>query len=315
MKVVITDCTFESFAEERRICERGGHELVILQCKTPAEVLAQTGEADALFVQYVSITEAVLANLKRCKVIVRYGIGINNIDLAAAKKHRIPVCNVPDYGIDEVADHTTALTLALLRQIPFLDHAIRHGQWPAATPTPMLSCRGLCFAVAGAGKIGRATLERMRVFGCKLAAYDPYVSEAELKALGVEKVSLDELFSKADVLSLHLPLTDETHHLVNRDRLSAMKPSAILINTARGGLVDTHALAEALANGKISQAGVDVFENEPLEMNHPLRTCPNAILTPHIAYYSVASIVRLQRFAAEEVERALQGKPLRCECR
>jgi len=216
MKVIVTDCNFESFAEEQAMCDRAGYELVILQCKTPDEVIAQCADADALFVQYVEINESVLASLKRCKVIVRYGIGMNNINLAAAKKYGIPACNVPDYGIDEVADHAAALTLTLIRQLPFWDKAIRSAQWPSAAPARMLSCKGMCFAVAGAGRIGRATLERMRVFGFKLAAYDPYVSEKDLNAIGVEKLSLDELFSKADVLSLHLPLTEETQHLINR---------------------------------------------------------------------------------------------------
>jgi D-3-phosphoglycerate dehydrogenase len=314
MKVVITDCNFAEFGEEEAMCARAGHALEILQCKTPEEVVARAADADALFVQYVPITDAVLAGLKRCKVIVRYGIGLDNIDLAAAKKHGIPVCNVPDYGIDEVADHAAALTLALLRQIPFFDASIRAGRWPSETPAPMLSCRGMTFGIAGAGRIGRAVLERMRVFGFALAAYDPYVSEADLKALGAEKLSLDELFARADVLSLHMPLNAETRHLVGRARLRAMKGHAILINTSRGGLVDTHALAEALDAGEIGHAGLDVFETEPLEDGHPLRKCRNALLTPHVAYYSAASIVRLQRMAAEEVERALAGKALRCKC-
>jgi D-3-phosphoglycerate dehydrogenase len=314
MKVAISDCNFASFGEERAMCDREGHKLEIFQCKTPEEVITKAADADALFVQYVPITESVLASLTRCKVIVRYGIGLDNIDLSAAKKHGIPVCNVPDYGIDEVADHAAALTLSLLRQILFLDGAVRAGHWPSATPTPMLSCKGMTFGVAGAGRIGRAVLERMRVFGFNLVAYDPYVSGEDLAALGAVKLSLDDLFVRADVLSLHLPLNADTRHLVDRGRLHAMKKHAILINTSRGGLIDTRALAEALDAGRIGHAGIDVFENEPLEPDHPLRARKNAILTPHIAYYSAASIVRLQQLAAEEVARALAGKPLRCEC-
>jgi D-3-phosphoglycerate dehydrogenase len=314
MKVVVTDCNFESFSEERVICDRNGWTLEILQCKTPAEVIAKARDADALFVQYVPITDEVLAGLKNCKVIVRYGIGLDNIDLAAAKARGIPVCNVPDYGIDEVADHAAALALSLLRQLPFFDASIRRGEWPSAAPKPVLSCKDLCFAVAGAGRIGRAALERMRAFGFKLGAYDPYVSASALEALGAEKLSLDDLFARADILSLHLPLNAETRHLVNGERLRTMKRQAILVNTSRGGLVDTRALAEALDAGVIGHAGIDVFEREPMEADHPLRTCRNALLTPHIAYYSAASIVRLQRFAAEDVERGLKGLPLRCEC-
>jgi D-3-phosphoglycerate dehydrogenase / 2-oxoglutarate reductase len=314
VKVVVTDCNFESFAEERAMCERNGWSLGIFQCKTPAEVIARARDADALFVQYVPITDEVLAGLARCKVIVRYGIGLDNIDLTAAKARGIPVCNVPDYGIDEVADHAAALALSLLRNLPFFDAAIRRGEWPSAAPTPVLSCKDLLFAVAGAGRIGRAALERMRAFGFRLGAYDPYLSAGALEALGAEKLSLEDLFARADILSLHLPLNAETRHLVDRGRLRAMKRSAILVNTSRGGLVDTRALAEALDAGVIGHAGIDVFEKEPLEADHPLRKCRNALLTPHIAYYSAASIVRLQRFAAEDVERGLKGQPLRCEC-
>jgi D-3-phosphoglycerate dehydrogenase len=153
----------------------------------------------------------------------------------------------------------------------------------------------------------------MRAFGFHLAAYDPYVSEADMKVLGVEKLSLEDLFLRADVLSLHLPLNAETRHFVIGSRLRSMQRHAVLINTSRGGLIDTQVLAEALDAGTIGHAAIDVFEHEPLEMDHPLRTCKNALLTPHIAYYSAASIVRLQRLAAEEVARALNGRPLRCE--
>jgi D-3-phosphoglycerate dehydrogenase len=315
MKVVVTDCNFAGFDEERAMCAREGHTLEIHQCKTPEEVVACASDADALLVQYVPITDAVLGALARCKVVVRYGIGLDNVDVPAANRRGISVCNVPDYGVDEVADHALALTLSLIRQLPFLDGEVRAGRWPVSTPTPMLSCKDMVFAVAGAGRIGRATLERARAFGFRLAAYDPHVSATDLAALGAEKLSLEALFASADVLSLHLPLTEETRHLVDGNRLRAMKRHAILVNTSRGGLVDTRALAEALHAGVIGHAGIDVFEGEPLEPNHPLRACRTALLTPHIAYYSAASIVRLQGLASEEVARALSGKPLRCAVR
>ncbi len=313
MKVVVTDCNFTSFAEEQQMCERAGHELTIYQCKTVDEVIEQAADADALFVQYAPITEAVFARLQNCKVIVRYGIGVDSIDLAAAKQHGVAICNVPDYGIDEVADHAAALALTQARQIPYFDRAIRQGEWPAATPTPMLSFSDMTFAALGAGRIGRATLARMQAFGFNCAAYDPFVSAEDLAAINVQKLSLNEVFAEADILSLHLPLIEQTQHLVNAERLKAMKSNAILINTSRGGLIDTHALADALQRGEIAHAGIDVFEAEPMEADHPLRECWNAALTPHMAYYSAASIVRLQRYAAEEVERALKGEALRCQ--
>ena len=313
MKVVVTDCNFESFAEEQAVCDRNGFDLVIHQCKTAEEVIEHCSDADALFVQYAPITAEVLANLKNCKMIVRYGIGVDTIDLEAAKANNIAICNVPDYGIDEVADHAAALALTLARQIPYFDGAIRAGEWPAGTPTPLLSLSDMTFVALGAGRIGRATLERMRAFGFKLAAYDPFVSAEDLQAIDVEKLELDEAFEKADIMSLHLPLIKETEHLLNAERFKSMKNSAIVVNSSRGGLIDTKALAEALRVGEIAFAGIDVFEAEPMEADHPLRDCKNAALTPHMAYYSAASIVRLQRYAAEEVERCLKGEALRCQ--
>ena len=313
MKVMVTDCNFESFAQEQTMCQRNGFDFSIFQCKTEEDVIQNCQEAEALFVQYAPITRNVFASLNRCKIIVRYGIGVDSIDLEAAKEFGVAICNVPDYGIDEVADHAAALALALARQIPFFDQSIRAGDWPAATPTPLLSLSDMTFTALGAGRIGRATLDRMRPFGFKLAAYDPFVSAEDLKNLGVTKLELDDVFAQSDIISLHLPLIKETQHLINTEKLKKMKSNAIVINTSRGGLIDTHALASALNEGEIAFAGIDVFEAEPMETDHPLRRCKNAALTPHMAYYSAASIVRLQRYAAEEIERALKDEPLRCQ--
>lgn len=312
MKVVVTDYTFESMAQERQMCERNGYSLEIEQCRNAQEVLQSAHDADAILTNFAPIPDEVLAGLKNCKVIVRYGVGTDNVDLEAAKRHGIPVCNVPDYGVDEVADHASALTLSLVRQLPIFDRSIRSGNWPAIGRSPILSCKEMMFAVVGAGQIGRATLERMKVFGFRLGAYDPFVDAQRLTSTGAEVLSLDEVFETADVVSLHLPLTGETHHLVDSSRLRTMKKTAILINTSRGALVDTVAMAEALQTGEIAYAGLDVFESEPMEPDHPLRQCDNALFSSHIAYYSKHSMLRLQQFAAEEVERALKGETLRC---
>ena len=313
MKVVVTDCNFASFEQEQIVCDRNGFNLEIHQCKTPEEVLAVSADADALLVQYAPVTADVLKGLKNCKMIVRYGIGVDTIDLEAAKENGIAICNVPDYGIEEVADHAAALTLALARQTSYFDNSIREQSWPATPRIPMHSFAEMRFTVIGAGRIGRCTLDRMRAFGFKLGAYDPFVSTEDLKAIGVEKMELDQAFSESDIISLHMPLIEETHHLVDMERMKTMKPTSILINTSRGGLINTKELAEALKNGEIGHAGIDVFESEPMEADHPLRECRNALLTPHMAYYSEESIIRLQQYAAEEVERALKGESLRCQ--
>jgi D-3-phosphoglycerate dehydrogenase len=215
---------------------------------------------------------------------------------------------VPDYCIDEVADHTVALALAHARQLIQIDMRTRAGVWKIIPDKPMPSFSEMTFATAGYGRIARAVLDRARAFGFKLAAYDPYVAPPSDR---VAPLSLDELFLQADILSLHVPLTPETKHLVNAVRLAQMKPTAILVNTARGGLIDTTALAQALQAGTIAAAGVDVFESEPLEENHPLRKCPNVLLTSHVSWLSEQSVPKLQLLAAQEAVRALKGEPLR----
>ncbi|HEY3333009.1 MAG TPA: C-terminal binding protein [Capsulimonadaceae bacterium] len=310
MKVLITDHGFPNVDRERAVIESAGHELTIAQVKTPDDVAAVAADADALLVQWATIDRSVIERLSKCKVIVRYGIGVDNVDLVAAKEHGIPVCNVPDYCIDEVADHSVALGLALGRQLRLIDRRLRGGVWKLTSEGPMLAFREMTFATLGFGRIARAVLDRARPFGFRLAACDPLVPDAAFEAAGVDRVTIDELFAQADILSLHAPLTDETHHLVNASRLRTMKPTSLIVNTARGPLIDTHALADALQSGGIAGAGIDVFDPEPLETDHPLLKCENAILTSHVAWCSATSIHVLQRKAGEEVVRGLHGEAL-----
>ncbi|KXX69592.1 C-terminal binding protein [Flammeovirga sp. SJP92] len=314
MKVVISDCNFAgAFEEEKKVCDRAGFNLEIYQHKEEDKIIEVAKDADALLVQYGIYSDRILSQLNNAKVIVRYGIGVDNIDLEAAKKYGIAVCNVPDYGIAEVADHAASLAVSLGRQLPFWHNSIIGNQWPASTPTTLKSFSDMNFVVLGAGRIGRETIKRMQAFGFKCYAYDPYVSQAVLSGMNVQKVELEEAIKMADILSLHLPHTPETHHLINQERLSKMKPTATLINTSRGALIHTKELADALNQGEIANAGIDVFEAEPMEGDHPLRTAKNILMTPHISYYSEASVRRLQRYAAEEVERTLNGEALRCQ--
>lgn len=309
--VLITDHGFPNLRHEEAILGAAGARLVVAQCKTPGEVIVAASNADALLVQWAPVNAAVISSLTRCAVIVRYGIGVDNVDLAAAKARGIPVCNVPDYGVSEVAEHAVSLALALARQLPQIDARLRAGTWKIVPDRPMPSLREMTFATAGFGRIARAAHAMMRGFGCRRIACDPFVAAAEMEAEGVAKVDADELFAQADILSLHLPLTAETRHFVNASRLAAMRKTAILVNTARGPLIDTVALAQALHGGAIAGAGIDVFESEPLPADHPLRTAPRALLTSHVAWYSESSIPRLQKLAAEEVVRGLRGEPLR----
>lgn len=310
-RVVITEHGFADVESERRIVEDAGFALDVAQCKTADDVIEAAQGASALLVQWASISRQVLESLPDCKLAVRYGIGVDNVDLDAARELGVAVCNVPDYGIDEVADHAVSLALALGRQLPALDKRLREDTWKMAPVTPMPAFADMTFGTAGFGRIGREVLERARGFKFHLAAYDPFVPDEAFEHAGVQRLSLDDLFAQCDIISLHLPLTAETHHLVEAARLQKMKPHAILVNTARGGLIDTVALAQALQAREIAYAGLDVFEDEPLPSDHPLRDCDNALLTPHVAWYSESSVPRLQRFAAEEIVRGLRGEPLK----
>jgi D-3-phosphoglycerate dehydrogenase len=309
-RFVITDYQFPSIEAERSVIEGAGGKLVAFNCKSEEEVIAASKGADALLVQFAPITQAVIQSLSNCKVIVRYGIGIDNIDVDAARLRGIVVSNVPDYCVDEVADHTFALTMSLARQLPAIDQRVRNGTWAIVPPRPMRASRHSNFVTIGYGKIAQAVLKRAAGFKFNLAIYDPYLpADAELPD-GIRKLGLEEALRVADILSLHAPLTKDTKHLIDSVSLSKMKPNALLVNTSRGGLVDTVALAASLRAGQIAGAGIDVFESEPLEENHPLRTCPNTVLTSHVAWYSEASGQVLQRMAAEQAVRSYFGQPL-----
>lgn len=310
-RVVVTDHGFPNLRHEEDVVAAVGGELVVAQCKTPEEVLTAARDADALLVQWAPVPAAVIGALTRCKIIVRYGIGYDNVDLAAAKARGIPVCNVPDYGVHEVAEHAVSMAVALARQLPAIDARLRAGTWKITPDRPMPSLRDMTFATAGFGRIARSAQHMIRGFGGKHIAYDPYVPADVMAMEGVEKVEVADLFTRADIISLHLPLSAETKHFVNAERLAEMKPTAIIINTARGPLVDTVALAAALHRNQIAGAGLDVFEAEPLPADHPLRTAPRTLLTSHVAWYSESSIPRLQRLAAEEVARGLKGEALK----
>lgn len=307
--VCITDYGFANIDSERQIIEAVGGELRSGQCKTPAEVIALCAEADVVIAQWAPINAEVISALKNCKGLVRYGIGVDTIDLKAAATAEIPVANVPDYCIDEVADHTLSLALSLVRQLGTTDARVRSGEWSITPPAKnMPALRKMTFATAGFGRIARGVLSRAVAFGCKPAAYDPFVPAEVFEKAGVTKLSVEELFAQADILSLNLPLTDETRHFVNASRLASMKPHSIIVNTARGGLIDTRALADALTKGTPFAAGLDVFESEPLEGDHPLRQAPNALITSHTAWFSADSVGELQRLAAEEAARRICGK-------
>jgi D-3-phosphoglycerate dehydrogenase / 2-oxoglutarate reductase len=313
MRVPVTDYTFPTLEPEQAVLSKIGATIEGHQCNTEDEVIAAVGDARVILAQFAPITRRVLEHLGKGAAVVRYGVGVDNIDLKAAKEVGVKIAYVPDYCLDEVADHTTALLLALLRQLPILDRAVREGRWDGIQiAKPMLPLNQVIVGFIGFGRMGQAVLTRLKAFRCTFLIYDPFLQADKANDLGVSVTDLDTVLKSADAITLHAPLNEQTRHLINAQRLVLMKPSAVLVNTARGGLIDPVALSNALNMGQLRAAGLDVFEKEPLPQDSPLRAARNLLLTPHLAWYSETAIERLQRLAAEEVARFLQGQALRC---
>ena len=315
-RIVITDHTFPGLPGTEEAARATGAELVVHRRGGDEATLAEmVSGADAVLVQYGDLTRTVLSALPTGGLVVRYGIGVDNIDLGAAGELGIRVANVPDYGTDVVADHATAMLLALCRRLPWYDRQVRTRGWfDAAEAGPFPSLAASTIGLLGGGRIATAVADRLRPFGCTVLAYDPYADREVLAGHGVEVVdTLEELFTRSDGLSLHAPATPATHHSVNAERLTLMRPHAVLVNTARGTLVDSSALLDALDHGTISAAALDVFEEEPLTADSRLALHPKILHSPHAGFYSTQSLERLERLAAEEAARHLLGQPLRCE--
>jgi D-3-phosphoglycerate dehydrogenase len=309
--VAITDHVFPSLEPEQRVLAPLGADLRPAQSKSEEEIIALTQEADAVLNCYAKMTSRVIEALKRCRIIARYGIGVDNVDLAAASKAKILVTNVPDYCVDEVSDHALALFLALARQITTADGKVKAGAWDVVSHAGIRRLRGQTLGLLGFGKIAKALAAKIQPLGMKVLVYDPYLDAALIGQHGAEGVSLERLLSDADAISIHVPLSPETRHLIGKPELTRMRPTAFVINTSRGGIVDEEALGVALKEGRLGGAALDVLSVEPPAANHPLRQAPNLILTPHLAFYSRESVIELQTKAAEEVARALKGEPPR----
>jgi D-3-phosphoglycerate dehydrogenase len=307
-RVVVTDHVFADLDTERDLLGAAGHELVFEGNVTaPGDVRARVAGADAVLNCYTAMPREVIEALDGCRIIARYGIGIDTIDLDAATARGILVTNVPDYCIDEVSDHALALILALTRGVARLDRSVRGGSWSTADAPPIHRMRGRVLGLVGFGRIARALAVKAAAIGFRVVASDPYVVDELVREAGVEPRSLEDLFAEADVLSIHAPLTEGTRHLIGADAIARMKPGAIVVNTSRGPLVDRAALLEALESGRLGGAGLDVLETEPPDPGDPLLTHPNVVVTPHAAFMSIESVAELRRKAAEQVVIALAG--------
>jgi len=311
VKVAVTDYTFDTLDVERAILEPMGCQVVGPYMKDqPDSLLALVADADCVITQFAPVDARVIASMDRARAIVRYGIGVDNVDLDAARARGIPVCNVPDYCIDEVADHTLGLILALTRQfIPHRDR-IRSGRWGSGAPLHALhALKALTVGIVGFGRIGRAVAERLRPFKCTTIVADPMVPQAEIERTGCMPVTLDQMLRTADVITLHCPSTHSTRRMIDAAAFRTMKPGALFINVARGDLVDTKALIDALQSGRLGGAGLDVCDPEPIPSDSLLLEMANVILTPHVASASVPAVAKLRTSAALTAAQALRGEP------
>jgi D-3-phosphoglycerate dehydrogenase / 2-oxoglutarate reductase len=303
--VVITDCDHDTIDPERQVLSGHDVELRLAQCRTPAEVAERAGDADVLINQYVPITAEVLDALPRCRLVVRYGVGVDNVDLDAAAARGVWVANVPDYGRDEVADHTLALAMTLLRGVAILDRSVRAGGWDLGPARPLRRLGTLTYGVVGCGAIGTAVAGRAAGLGMRVVGYD--VDQVRSQP-PIQRLPLAELLASADLVSLHAALTVDSAHLVDAAALAAMKPTAYLVNTARGGLVDTEALLAALDAGELAGAALDVLEQEPpAGSGRALVGHPRVVATPHAAWYSQEAFLTLKTEVAREALRVLEG--------
>lgn len=306
-KVVLTDYVWESLDVEKRTLA-GVAELVALQTKKPEDFVHEARDCDALLNTYAGpITAEVMAKMPRCKIIARYGIGVDTIDLDAATRAGIIVTNNPTYCIEEVAEHTMALLLACARKTVFYDRLVRGGRWEVPPGKPMFRLAGSTLGLVGYGNIARQVAVRAAAFGMRVLYFDPFVKEGQFDTPG-KKTALDVMLPESDFVSIHPPLTRETRKMVNDEFFSRMKPTAFLVNCARGPIVDTDALVRALDAKKIAGCALDTTDPEPLPDPHPLRGRENVIINPHVAWYSEQAMAGLQAGAPNEVRRVLTGQ-------
>jgi len=306
--VAVADTVFPSLDPARQALAALNAEVRLAAEPTPSAILDVARQADGLLVTYAKITSDIIQELERCQVIGRFGIGVDNVDIAAATEKGIVVTYVPDYCVDEVSDHAMALLLSLARKVTYANQLVQSGRWEMKAVVPLRRLRGHTLGLVGFGKIPRALAPKAQAFGLKVITSDPYISSEDAASLGVELVEFEQLLQASDYISIHTPLTPETKNLFNADAFRQMKSDALLINTARGPLVDDQALAQALDDGQLGGAALDVVPEEPLPADSPLLGRDNLVLTPHTGFYSEESLLDLQTKAAQDVASVLSGE-------
>lgn len=312
-RVVMTDYDWDSLDIERNILATVDAELIALQCKTEAEVIDAVRDADAVMPQYTHVTRRAIEGMTRCKIISRSGIGVDIVDVQTATERGIWVTNVPNYCVDEVADHAMLLLMAAARKLLVYAGGVKQGIWGWQTGRPVPRFRGKNFGLVAYGKISRAIHQRALGFGLNVLVYDPYVSHDVIRQAGARPVDFEGLLRESDFIVIQSPLTPQTRHLFDENALRKMKPSAFLVNTARGPIVQDQALYRALVEGWIAGAAADDIEEEPAKVRdwkptNPLLSLPNFILTPHMAWYSEGACVETKSISAQEIVRVLTGQ-------
>ena len=317
IKCVVTDYIEPDLNWEADELARCGVDFASHQLKfAPVErVIAATRDADVVVVNMVPITPEVVAGWEKCKLVIRHGTGYDSVNVSALTEAGIPLVYIPDYCTDEVAEQAIALIFACARRVvssrKTLDDSIARGQWDFADVIPIFRMAGKTLGIIGCGRIGSTVYRKLKSFGFNFLICDPYLSEKRRQELGVELVDKETVFRNADFITIHTPLNDETRRLVNAEMLALMKPTAYLVNSSRGPMVDVDALADALKRGVIAGAGIDVFDKEPPDPDYPLLGLPRAILTPHLAWYSEDASWRIREIIILEIQRFLAGEPPR----
>ncbi len=306
--IAVTDSVFPSLDPAKAALQRIDPELRMARSPSAEDILAVGRDADAILVTYAKLTAELIGQLGKCKAIGRFGMGVDNIDLPAAAKAGITVTYVPDYGVREVSDHAMALLLALIRKIPLSNSLVQAGRWEMPAVVPIHRIEGRTLGLLGFGHIGRALAPKAQAFGMNVIVHDPFVQPDALKAAKVEGVDLDTLLARSDYVSIHAPLTPQTRGLFNGETFAKMKRGALVINTARGPLIDEEALLAALKSGQLGGAALDVVATEPLAKDSALLGHDNLILSPHTAFYSVQALEELQTKCAADVARVLSGE-------
>jgi D-3-phosphoglycerate dehydrogenase len=304
-QVIITDCDHGSIREEKEEFDRMGAELILAQAQKEDDLIRVCKETDGLLNQYALLTRKVLESLPKCKVISRYGVGVDSVDLKAATDLGVIVANVPDYCMDEVANQTIAMILTLIRKTAFFDRKVKSGEWDFHQGIPIYRTSGKTLGLIGCGKIALEVAKRISAFGVRVIAFDPYIE----KSHGVvELKDIDTVLKESDFISIHCPLNDSTRHLIGKKEFKKMEKKPLLVNTSRGPIIDEKALIQALREGLLSGAGLDVLEKEPPDSKNPMLKMENVVLSPHIGFYSAESISELKRRTAKNVADVLMGK-------